>query len=207
MPKKRKPPELVAVPAEAAGALRSRIVGHEDVPPEQLLANPLNFRTHPEEQVDALRGSMRELGWLKGVIVNRTTGHILDGHARVEEARRQGLSAIPVDFVELPVEEERLALAILDPITELAERNEGVLQELLGQVATEDPALQAMLYDMAPKEAAPPDDEAALARERERANTYSEQFGVVVMCKDEAEQQQVYERLRGEGLVCKVVTT
>lgn len=34
---------------------------------------------------------------------------------------------------------------------------------------------------------------------------YKPQFGVVVVCKDEAEHKAVYERLRAEGYTCKAV--
>lgn len=34
---------------------------------------------------------------------------------------------------------------------------------------------------------------------------YKEQFGVIVVCKDEAEHRAVYERLKNEGYKCKVV--
>lgn len=36
---------------------------------------------------------------------------------------------------------------------------------------------------------------------------YKEQYGVIVMCADEANQKEIYERLRDEGYNCKVVTT
>lgn len=36
---------------------------------------------------------------------------------------------------------------------------------------------------------------------------YKEQYGVIIICKDEHEQQEVYERLYSEGYECKVVTT
>ena len=32
-------------------------------------------------------------------------------------------------------------------------------------------------------------------------------FGVIVICKDEAEQQAVYEQLKADGLTCRVVVT
>ena len=35
---------------------------------------------------------------------------------------------------------------------------------------------------------------------------YSNQYGVIVMCKNEQEQEKVYNRLLGEGFECKVVT-
>jgi DNA modification methylase len=126
---------------------KNRIIAHTEEQPEDLLANPLNFRRHPGPQMDALRGSLGELGWLKGIIVNRTTGYVLDGHARVEEAMRKG-ERVPVDWVELSPEEERLALAVLDPITEMATRDQAVLDQLLAEVATGDAGLQALLDEL-----------------------------------------------------------
>ena len=35
---------------------------------------------------------------------------------------------------------------------------------------------------------------------------YQQQFGVIVTCKDELEQQAVYDRLTGEGFECRVVS-
>lgn len=34
---------------------------------------------------------------------------------------------------------------------------------------------------------------------------YKERFGVIVLCRDEAEHRAVYERLKAEGYKCKVV--
>ena len=36
---------------------KNRIVGHGEESPEQLLANPKNWRTHPKEQREALAGA------------------------------------------------------------------------------------------------------------------------------------------------------
>ena len=142
---------------KAVEAIRSRIVGHGDVKVDELLANPLNFRTHPGNQMDALRGSMKELGWLKTILINKTTGHILDGHARVKEAMRQGLQTIPATLVELTADEEHLALAVLDPITEMATRDQAILADLLAQVQTDDAGLQALLDELAGDPSVPPD--------------------------------------------------
>ena len=35
---------------------------------------------------------------------------------------------------------------------------------------------------------------------------YKQQYGVIVICKDEKEQQEIYEKLRELGLTLKVVT-
>lgn len=152
MPKKS---AAVAAAIPVLKALPSRIVGHEDVAPDQLLAHPLNFRRHPGEQLEALRGSLNVLGWIKQVLVNRRTGHVLDGHARIEEALRQELASIPVTYVDLSEEEEKLALAVLDPISALAYQDDGILTDLLEGLAVDDAQLGAFLDTMR-KEAEPP---------------------------------------------------
>ena len=165
----------MSAPAKlVTSAVKSRIVGYGDEAPDQLLANPLNYRRHPNAQREALRGSLAELGWIKGVIVNRTTGNIIDGHARVEEALRLGLQTIPVEYVELSAAEERVALAVLDPITEMAFRDDKALADLLADVTVEDPQLAAMLDEMrdaAQKGAAEQEQQAA-------AGKLSEKFGI-----------------------------
>ena len=36
---------------------------------------------------------------------------------------------------------------------------------------------------------------------------YKQQYGVICICKDEADQRTVYEQLIGQGLECRVVVT
>lgn len=35
---------------------------------------------------------------------------------------------------------------------------------------------------------------------------YKEQYGVIILCRDERQQRAVYERLRTEGFTLKIVT-
>ena len=89
------------------------VMGHGYEDPETLLPHPLNPRTHPDEQGEAVEASIDALGWVKSVVFNRTTGRLLDGHLRVEKARERG-EKVPVEYIELSEEQERLALALLD---------------------------------------------------------------------------------------------
>lgn len=34
---------------------------------------------------------------------------------------------------------------------------------------------------------------------------YKEQYGIIVICKDEKEQQEIYDRLLAQGLTLKIV--
>lgn len=133
----------------AEPALRSRIVGEGDEAPDQLMANPLNWRTHPKPQVDALEGLLKQVGWVQRVIVNRRTGHVVDGHARVELALRRSEPTVPVVYVDLSEGEEQLVLAALDPIGGLAATDADKLAELLADVSAQDAGLQSMLDDLA----------------------------------------------------------
>src|SRR4029453_6975894 len=109
---------------------RNRIVGHADVPPEELVPNPRNWRTHPEEQGRALSGALAEVGWVAEVIVNRTTGRVVDGHLRIDLALARQELSVPVTYVELSEDEERVVLATLDPIGAMADAEALALESL-----------------------------------------------------------------------------
>jgi len=137
--------------AEKTRAWESRVVGWDLVSPESLLAHPGNFRRHPAAQREALRGSLNELDIIAPCLVNKVTGHLLDGHARVEEYLSAGVEGVPVAYVEIPEDKEALALLSLDPIAALAEADTEALDALLREVVTNDAGLQAMLEDLAKK--------------------------------------------------------
>jgi len=127
---------------------RSRIVGYGEEAPDQLLANPLNFRVHPKSQQDALKGVLEEVGYVQSVIVNRTTGNLIDGHLRVSLALRENQQSIPVVYVELSPQEEALVLATFDPISGLAGTDQEKLNELLSEVSTNSAGVEALLAQL-----------------------------------------------------------
>jgi hypothetical protein len=107
------------------------------VAPDQLLANPLNWRIHPKAQQGALEKMLDRVGWVNEVIVNRASGFVVDGHLRVSLALRRGEASIPVKYVDLTEEEEHLVLATLDPLSALAVPDDAVLATLV-QLVTDD---------------------------------------------------------------------
>ncbi len=130
-------------------AWRNRIVGHADVAPVELVPNPRNWRTHPAEQQRALVGALGEVGWVAEVLVNRTTGHVVDGHLRIELALARHELTVPVTYVELSEDEERLVLASLDPLAAMATAEKDALEALLAGLAPEDEALAVLLAELA----------------------------------------------------------
>jgi hypothetical protein len=183
---------------------RNRIVGHGEVDPEELVANPRNFRIHPRAQQAALEGVLDEIGWVRDILVSRTTGFVIDGHARVALALRRGEPSVPVSYVDLTPKEEALVLASLDHIIGLAGTDDEQLDALLREVSTGNPALMEMFSAMAEDagllgglEGVGMDDEPPME---------DDQFGVLVLCDSEAEQADYFRRLSGSGYTCRLHT-
>ncbi len=130
-------------------AWRNRIVGTGEEAPDQLLANPANWRLHPKAQQDALAGALDQVGWVQQVLVNQRSGFVVDGHARVALAISRGELTVPVLYVDLDPDEEALVLATLDPIGAMAGRDDEKLQALLAGIAVDDAGLLALLGDLA----------------------------------------------------------
>jgi hypothetical protein len=133
----------------SAESFKNRIIGHGEEAPDQLLANPKNWRIHPKAQQDALSGVLAEVGWVQNVIVNQRTGHLVDGHLRVQVAMRDNAATIPVAYVDLSPEEEDLILATLDPLAALAGTDKEKLEDLLNEIGSNNPEVQALLTSMA----------------------------------------------------------
>jgi DNA modification methylase len=162
---------------------RNSIVRYGEEPPDQLLAFPLNPKIHPRQQQDALAGAIGELGWLMPVVVNETTGHILDGHARVGLAISRDEPSVPVAYVQLTPEQEALAVATIDPVGALAATDREVLDQLLREVSTGDAAVSQLLSDLASNNGLAYGDNGLLAGEApmpqiDRAAELLEKWGV-----------------------------
>jgi hypothetical protein len=63
--------------ASAPNHRRGRNLRCANLPPEQLLANPANWRVHPREQQQALAGALSEVGWVQQILVNKVTGYVV----------------------------------------------------------------------------------------------------------------------------------
>lgn len=127
----------------------NKIIKYDIKEANQFQVNPLNFRKHPQKQRDAVKASLSEIGWISTVVENIQTGNLIDGHERVWQALSQGESTqVPYLLVDLTPEEEKLALAVYDKITNMADIDSDVLEQLMYDVNTSEIALQELLAEM-----------------------------------------------------------
>ena len=175
------------------------------VPIEKVIGNPRNPNTHPKVQVDMLAKIIKAQGWRAPITISTRSGFIVRGHGRLAAAQQLGVASVPVDYQDYDSEASEWADLIADNrLAELSEIDGTAIRDLLQELDTgeidmlltgfDDEALMKMLgSDGMGGDPEPEDD------------NYQSQFGVIVMCADEGEQQEVYERLTADGLTCKVV--
>jgi len=125
-----------------------RIVGHGEVDPKELTANPLNWRIHPLHQRHAVKDALDQVGWVSEVIINRASGHVIDGHLRVDLAVENGEQSIPVQYVELDENEEKLVLLTLDPLSALAVADRDQVKLLMEDIDAQGVVLKGFLDDL-----------------------------------------------------------
>lgn len=176
--------------------IRDRIVELRRVAAKDIRPNPKNWRTHPKEQRDALRGVLAEVGIAGAVIAYEPADGkglmLIDGHLRTEELG--GDREIPVLVLDVSDAEASKLLATIDPLSSLAGQDDEKLIELLHEVDSDSAAVQKMLADLVGDLADEPPEEVP---------SWEESFQVLVECESESQQRQLLERFQAEGLRCK----
>lgn len=165
------------------------------------------LKEHPKNanhgDVEAIGRSVSESGFYGAVVVQRSTGYILAGNHRYRVAVEKGLREVPVTWVDV---DAIGAVRIMLADNETARRGHMDLaaqDALIQELKVVDPELKGSGFDVALSEIAAAEaaeEEAAAAAEaadREPADPvdYGAKYGVIVMCRDEAHQVEVYERL------------
>lgn len=131
---------------------QNRIIGSGEEPLDQIQFNPRNWRVHPLNQQNALKGVLDEVGWVQEVIINKRTGNLVDGHLRCQLAAREGAKTIPVKYVDLSEDEEALVLSTLDPIAAMATTDREKLNELFESINSDNENVQRLISEIAEKE-------------------------------------------------------
>ena len=129
--------------------IRDRIKELRRVRAGDLSPNPRNWRTHPQGQVDALRGVIAEVGYADALLARELpdgTLELIDGHARQSLDPDQ---EVPVLVLDLDQDEALKLMTVLDPLAAMAEANESALETLLAEIDTDSEAVQAMLDELA----------------------------------------------------------
>ena len=144
----KKTPDPAAA-AGGSGAFRDRIREYRRIRSADLVANPLNWRQHPENQQNAMRGILEEVGIVDALLVrDRSDGtyDIIDGHLRASLMPEDEVPCLVLDVDE---NEAQKILLTFDPLGAMAEANAANLNELLRDAEFGAEALQSLMEDVA----------------------------------------------------------
>lgn len=72
-----------------------------------------NARTHSQEQINKLRGSLREFGFINPVIIDKDY-NVIAGHGRLMAAKEEGITEVPCVFADFLTEAQRKAYILAD---------------------------------------------------------------------------------------------
>jgi ParB-like chromosome segregation protein Spo0J len=179
-----------------------------------LTADPENAREHNPRNVGMIEDALGEVGAARSIVVDEN-GRILAGNATVEAASNAGIERVRIvdaDGEELIAvrrsgltEAQKKRLAYFDNRT--AELADWDVEQVAADLADgfefdgllSGGELDDILGDLAP--------DALYERPGDDLSGYQEQYGVIVICDDERQQEEVYDTLTHQGHRCKVVTT
>ena len=83
------------------------------IPIDKLIPYVNNARTHSPEQLNKLRSSLREFGFINPVIIDRDF-NVIAGHGRIAAAKAEGISDVPCVFVDYLTPAQKKAYIIAD---------------------------------------------------------------------------------------------
>jgi len=160
-----------------------------------------NSRTHSESQVKQIAASIREFGFTNPILIDEEQT-IIAGHGRVMAAEVLSMSTVPCIRLSGLSEAQRKAYVIADNKLALnAGWDIDALSIEINQLADLDFDLDILGFDI---------QELASILDGEKEGTepkeesYSEIFNIVIECKDEEEQEKIFNRLDTEGYKCRV---
>lgn len=153
-----------------------------------------------EKAVDKVAASIKEFGFKVPIVIDNDNV-IVAGHTRHKAAEKLGLKEIPCVRANDLTPEQVKAFRLADNKTaELSTWDFTKLEEEMAQITEID--MESLGFALAEESGDEYDDTAP-----EASMSYKEQYGVLVTCSDEADQEMIYNQLIEKGYECKVVAT
>jgi hypothetical protein len=186
--------------------MKSRIKDHRKVRAGDLIPHELNPRVHGDDQRQALRDLIGEIGFARSVLAYELPDgrlKLIDGHLRQSEIDPD--EEIDVEVLDVTDAEARKLLLSIDPLAQLADYDDHALEELRAITESDSDTLNALWASL--KNSENSTNSSLRKAQREAKLQIPEQFLVLVECKNEKEQIQLLRKFKAEGLSCTAKTS
>lgn len=167
-------------------------------PVERLTEHPKNAN---QGDLASIGHSLDASGFYGAVVAQESTGFILAGNHRYRAAKERGLAKVPTIWVDVDaIGAVRIMLAD-NETARRATMDLGAQDALIQELKEVDPELKGTGFDVALEKLRELEEEQRRAEEDDDEGDdgdypeFGARYGVIVMCRDEAHQAEVYERL------------
>lgn len=158
-----------------------------------------NAKKHSKEQVEQIANSIKEFGFTQPVIIDKNNC-VVAGHGRILGAKKAGLKQVPTVCLEDLTEEQIKAYRLVDNKLNESEWDYSLLDEELEDLI-DDIDMDLFGFEMEEQQ----DDETENKKKVEFE--IKKKYEVHIICKDEKQMEQVFNKVKGYGQECKLVST
>ena len=155
------------------------------------------------EAVKYVKASIEKFGFKQPIVID-SNRVIICGHTRLEAAKSLGMAEVPCIVADDLTDAQVKALRLADnKVAEFSEWEMNLLGEELGELSEiSDIDMGDFGFDDNLDNIG---DEEENGTEEKGVNL-SETFQIIVECENEIEQQEIFEKLSGEGYKCRLST-
>ena len=150
-----------------------------------------------DNAVDAVASSISQFGFKNPIVIDGNNV-IICGHTRYKAAKKLGLDVVPCVVADDLTDEQIKAYRLADnKVAELAEWDIDLLGEELDGIFDID--MSDFGFDLS-------EEENTQTERDDLSDKVGETYEVIVECVNEIEQEQIYNKLIGDGYSCRVLT-
>ena len=168
---------------------------------EKKLADIKPYEKNPRKNdnaVDTVANSISQFGFKVPIVIDKDNV-IVCGHTRYKASKKLGLEVVPCVIADDLTEEQIKAYRLADnKVSELAEWDIDLLGEELDDIFNID--MSDFGFDLSE------DEPTAPTERKDLSDKVGETYEVIIECDSEEQQAEIYERVRKEGLSCRVLT-
>lgn len=161
-----------------------------------------NAKKHPKEQIAKIAESIKQFGFLNPILIDGNNV-VVAGHGRALAAKKLGMKTVPVIKKENWTEEEVKAFRLIENKLNESEWDFSLLDQEIESLLQSDLTFDMSVFgfdtDLIEKE--------SKSKNKKVEFEIKEKYEIHIICKDEKQMEQVYNKVKGYGEECKLVST
>lgn len=154
-----------------------------------------NAKKHPKEQVERIAKSIERFGFTIPILVDGNN-IVIAGHGRCLAAKMLGIKEVPCLVKETWTEEEVKAYRLIDNKTNEGSYDFNLIDMELEKIIDID--MSDFGFGLLENEE---------EKKKKVEFEIKEKYEVHIICKDEKQMEEVYNKTKGFGIECKLIST